>query len=298
LLAAHVGCERGAFQHENPELRCPIEQGVIEVYLQILKPLYLLSLSFQRSGSSIADVVPGVLKCIDHLQRLQLSPLPKQLCAKLVSQLNHYFDFELNSPIYAAAMLLKVGCLKHWVSREWAKGFSSKGIIALMGVAKQFVFKKRFERPTNLTTLDAEANATEAAGTPVVQTPNGDIFFRFFEDDHENATHEAEIDAAELESLLKCEIENFTKLVRNLSFILNKKLSTREFWFQNRHQFPYLSEMALVLISITSSSAFIERFFSICGLISSKFTHIEDDLFEQRAMFRANSHILNEMNGN
>jgi hypothetical protein len=113
-------------------------------------------------------------------------------------------------------MLLRVGYLKHWVSREWAKGFSSKGILALVEVAKKFIFKKSFDRPTNLATLDTEANATEEAGT-VVQTPNGDIFFRFFEDDHENAAHEAEM----------YEIKNFTKLVFTKEFLFTVSIFIR-----------------------------------------------------------------------
>ena len=42
--------------NEN-DLVCPVELTSIELYLQILKPAYLLSLAFQISSSSIADTI-------------------------------------------------------------------------------------------------------------------------------------------------------------------------------------------------------------------------------------------------
>ena len=40
------------------EKRCPIELNTVEIYLQILKPVYLLSISFQNNHSYIADTLP------------------------------------------------------------------------------------------------------------------------------------------------------------------------------------------------------------------------------------------------
>lgn len=46
----------------NSDFICPIDLNTIELYLQILKPAYLLSISFQNSNSSIADTIPGKIK--------------------------------------------------------------------------------------------------------------------------------------------------------------------------------------------------------------------------------------------
>jgi len=48
--------DKGIFDENN---KCNIELHVVETYLQILKPAYLLSLSFQRAGSSIAETIPS-----------------------------------------------------------------------------------------------------------------------------------------------------------------------------------------------------------------------------------------------
>lgn len=51
--------DKKLFADENSELTCPIDLRTIELYLQILRPAYLLSLSFQLSSSSIADTIPS-----------------------------------------------------------------------------------------------------------------------------------------------------------------------------------------------------------------------------------------------
>ena len=57
LLSAKKAYDKGAF---NLMVQCPISLQTIETYLQILKPLYLLNVSFQSDHSAIADVIPGI----------------------------------------------------------------------------------------------------------------------------------------------------------------------------------------------------------------------------------------------
>ena len=62
LESAKRAYNKGMFDENN---KCNIELHVVESYLQILKPAYLLSLSFQRAGSSIAE--KGWMKNIIHV---------------------------------------------------------------------------------------------------------------------------------------------------------------------------------------------------------------------------------------
>jgi hypothetical protein len=52
--------DRNAFNQSDPEMRCPVDRETVEIYLQILKPAYILNVSFQNNHSSIADVVVGM----------------------------------------------------------------------------------------------------------------------------------------------------------------------------------------------------------------------------------------------
>ena len=50
--------DNGAFSVDG-DITCPVDLETIELYLQFLKPAYLLSFSFQLSDSWIAETIPG-----------------------------------------------------------------------------------------------------------------------------------------------------------------------------------------------------------------------------------------------
>ena len=52
--------DKNAFIESNPDKRCPVAIEKIELYLQILKPVYLLSIALQNNNSSISDTIPGI----------------------------------------------------------------------------------------------------------------------------------------------------------------------------------------------------------------------------------------------
>ena len=60
LEATKKAYDKNAFDQNDQERRCPIPYDKIELYLQILKPLYLLNISLQSNHSTIADVIPGI----------------------------------------------------------------------------------------------------------------------------------------------------------------------------------------------------------------------------------------------
>ena len=57
LLSTKKAYDKGAF---SKGAQCPVSLQTIETYFQILKPLYLLNVSFQSNHSTIADVIPGI----------------------------------------------------------------------------------------------------------------------------------------------------------------------------------------------------------------------------------------------
>jgi len=82
---------------------------------------------------------------------------------------------------------------------------------------------------------------------------------------------------------------------------LKKVTSTKQSWLSNANKYPILFQLAVIMLNINSSSACLERYFSICGFKcgfnsrkDSGNTH--DDLFISRCMLRANVKILLELN--
>ena len=84
---------------------------------------------------------------------------------------------------------------------------------------------------------------------------------------------------------LEQEITEFSKLLQDSKIIFKTK-SSKKFWLQYEEKFPYIGKL-FALTSINSSSAFIERFFSICGVITTdRNQNIKHELFEFYAMLQ------------
>jgi len=57
-----------------------------------------------------------------------------------------------------------------------------------------------------------------------------------------------------------------------------------------------MSEVALILFNIPSSTAFIERFYSLCGNVcKNKSGNMTARTISQRSFLKANFHILNSL---
>lgn len=81
----------------------------------------------------------------------------------------------------------------------------------------------------------------------------------------------------------------------NNDAFLKKLKSSPEFWNNEGRMLPRLRELALVLSNINSSSAFIERFFSIAEIVNKKRSaRMSDQLLVMRSMLKANMSILKE----
>jgi len=60
---------------------------------------------------------------------------------------------------------------------------------------------------------------------------------------------------------------------------------------------PYLYELQLLLLNIPASSSFIERFFSISGIVCDvKRLNMKEDLIIMHSLMKANMNILKELN--
>jgi hypothetical protein len=68
------------------------------------------------------------------------------------------------------------------------------------------------------------------------------------------------------------------------------------FWLSNRIKMPNLSKLFSLLDGINSSSAIVERLFSICGVIANKRNqNMTHDLFQIRSMLASNIELLDDL---
>jgi len=129
-------------------------------------------------------------------------------------------------------------------------------------------------------------------------TSHEEIFNLIFQKDNEKAAFEVDIETLIHLKIkrVKDEICNYSLIISNPDF-KNQEYSTKQFWMKNCNEFPSLNQLTKVLLSIQSSSAFIERFFSICGIVCKKRSaNMSDDQIILRSFLKSNMKLLNEMN--
>lgn len=157
------------------------------------------------------------------------------------------------------------------------------------------------ERPERLSKVQSIRYPNLAAQkdneTPKINTPKSasskTFSFLFTNENSQNEYADKEHTTFTLKTEINKEIELFGKIIKDAHFI-NTTDSTTKFWRENK--FPLLLKVAAILLNIPSSSAFVERFFSLCGIISTvRNANMKDELLIIRSMLKVNMNILLEM---
>lgn len=96
LLSVKKAYDKGMFK--NIDCSVPLED--VEKYLQILKPVYILSQQFQYNHSSVADVIPSLKQLMNNLSTMIVDDNAQPLCGYLITNILEKFHHELNSSAY------------------------------------------------------------------------------------------------------------------------------------------------------------------------------------------------------
>jgi hypothetical protein len=96
LLSVKKAYDKGLFE----SFGCPVSLQDIEKYLQILKPVYILSQQYQYNHSSIADVIPSLKQLMNNLSTMIVDEKAQPLCGYLITNILEKFNHELNSSVY------------------------------------------------------------------------------------------------------------------------------------------------------------------------------------------------------
>ena len=77
---------------------------VINSYLKILKPAYLVNICLQRNTSSIAEVIPAISKLINNWENLLNTECVSSSCKNfwkfLIQEFETRFNYELEAELY------------------------------------------------------------------------------------------------------------------------------------------------------------------------------------------------------
>ena len=154
-------------------------------------------------------------------------------------------------------------------------------IFKLLACGKHFLFK-------------AASNASSSGETTPRCNSSQQSFTGFFHTFNETVGNNQTLQEETFMRELEKEIDSFSReLLQNDCAVPRSVVSSSQFWLEHKDTFPQLAQLALIIGSIPSSFASIERYFSVCGFVSKKIaSNIEDDLYTARCTMRANIDLL------
>jgi hypothetical protein len=249
------------------DIMCPESRDDIEIYYQTLLPAYRFSLQVQKTSSTIADVIPSLVTIISQLRKLKLQGEPSRFRYLLIGYLRMKFKNELNSNIYPLASLLDIGKTHLWARKASNYEYVNKGLDGLI------------------------AAVMELAKIPnQSKSKKKNYYGSFFDYDFEDIDDNVYL----AEQTLKNEKEAFVDILKESSSL--EEQTSKKFWYSNKTKFPNLSKVAMRLLNIPSSSAFIERYFSLCGAVTTKRNgNMSTRVFIQRCLLKANFKVLEDL---
>jgi hypothetical protein len=187
---------------------------------------------------------------------LSENPRNKMICKKFIQTFKEKFDFELNSSVYSVASILNTAKLYIWFRKSWSRDYMVRAREEITAVAIKLFEKKQLSR------RPAEGQSQASVDS---FNDEDEIFSKLFRDDTEDKHINYESHSSFFVKLEREKIKFITMIEDSL---LANTMSTKSFWLKNRHELPLLSNLALQLNGIPSTSAYVERFFSICKVIT------------------------------
>jgi hypothetical protein len=215
----------------------------------------------------------------------------KQLRDNLICAFEYKFNYELESEIYFAASVMDVSQMRFWFMRTFAQEYIGRIRNSIKNVASQFV--------------DFEEKKTSVAPKPK-SLPKAQSLQSIASDDSQLLSYMAKgyIEEEEYEltngilnarrgDMMTKEVESLFRLFEETD--LKKLKSTSGFWYPNASKFSTISQLALILLNTPSSSAFVERFFNLCGVVcKQRAGSMSAELLETRSMLKVNMGLLEE----
>jgi len=183
------------------------------------------------------------------------------------------------------APIFKVSTLQFWRDKAFSENVLKEAKDSIKNVYRFFFpYTKMSDNSVEPKTPDSSTSTNSTDAFFAKQ-----FLFDQFHEEKENAL-------ASKDALIENEIQNFIQMKDDLK-IMKKFTSSKNFWNCNRNKFPNLRKLALILLKISISSASIERYFIITGIICDKRnSNMNSLLLIWRGLLRANIEILSDIN--
>ena len=283
--------------------QCPIARQEIEKYLQILKPCYLFSLFVQRSDSTISQLIPLLGIVLSELQSFALEHEDSEFRSDLMANIKFKFKEEIKMPIYYVAALLDVAYYKAWSRMVFADSLIKKAIESIDEVFKNLILPLEISKQAeirNKTNQQPTTNHQEGQNAGVSQflmiASSGAAYLANKPNQLTEQSIFLKLSEEKREFLKYLQTINDEDPYTFISQSISQPVVSSEYWFRKKTELPYLYSLASCLFSIPISSAFIERFFSITGVISTqRRCNMATESLCDRSLLRSNSNFLEDL---
>ena len=278
LNSFYKAYKKNIFTDEN---KCPVTLAEIEFYIELLLPAYRFTLLHQRTAANIAEVVPTLQMLIKKYEQFAKDTKKRPFSEALIKHIKVKFEYEFESNIYAVAAYMDTTQLHDWSSRSFAVPLLLKAKNSLQEIANEMLFT-RSQPVTEAADLETNSNSKES---------DQELFSNYFALDDSDS----DIPTIKTNKLVKLkeEAERYHIMTQNPI----KEKSTRRFWQNKANELPILYELACILLNIPSSSSYVERFFSVCGIVNrQRAGNMNNSTLINRAFLKVNLDLVNRLN--
>ena len=172
-----------------------------------------------------------------------------------------------------------------------------KGLEALKDVCILFLYSRKSENEKEQALLDDSDNYGSQVSNKTQDNFASMSCYNYSQQSSE-ASQENEAFIFKRDKELQKEISFLTELLgdkKRIQSYAAKK--TAKFWTDFKSEMPNLFELQIILLNCPATSSFIERFFSLSGIVCDiRRLNMTDDLMLMRSLMKANMGILKELN--
>ncbi|RNA14210.1 hypothetical protein BpHYR1_004306 [Brachionus plicatilis] len=201
-------------------------------------------------------------------------------------ELNYKYEICSNgvnsSSIIENTKKIRIDTIKELIYQKVNHYLRKRSNLALIKWSSAFLMLESVKRAYDKELFNEE-NEDLTCPLSLKKTDNEAMFFDELMRDGAMKKKNIELENYKIEVELDREILKLADILNRTEILV--KTTNMAFWNQYMDEMPILARLDLVLLNIHVSSAFIERFFSICGMICKKNSgNIKDELIITRSM--------------
>lgn len=249
------------------------EWAKLEEICSLLEPFAERTDTLQSDAMSLSSIIPSLLDLECHLTQF---PSTQTLTSSMLKDFKNRFTSILHphsdqyNPIPAAACLLDPTVASVLLAPEFT---------ALQNAAKSFIISLEGE---SVLPNVVEQNDSQQGSSQSLTSPPALKKFKFLSNilcSPENST------ASQAQGAFSAQLNRYLEEISSTCCT-----NSLQFWRERRHVYSSIAPLAEDLLAAPASQAYVERIFSVCGLLTAGRRNRMQKSLEMRVFLKLNKH--------